>query len=194
MDIGDTLAPKSEQLDAIELVSGERIFTVREVKITAGEQPASVYFEEFDRPWRPGVNMRRVLSDLWGKGRTWPGHRIALYCDPEVVYGGKAVGGIRIRAMSHIGDKPRKVLILASQGRPDFYRVEPLTDDAPASPVVTDETLRALVQTFELKGIPDEARLAGVNQITGGSATDLDTITEAQALQVLESLKERPDA
>lgn len=141
MDIADTIAPKSEQLDAVDLIAGERIFTVREVKISAAEQPANVYFEEFERPWRPGVNMRRVLADLWGKGRTWPGHRIALYCDPTVQFGGKAVGGIRIRAMSHIGDKPRKVLILASQGRPDFYRVEPLADDAAPTPATVAPSL-----------------------------------------------------
>ena len=141
MDIQDTIAPKSEQLDAIDLVPGERTFTVREVKIAAGEQPANVYFEEFPRPWRPGVNMRRVLSDLWGKGRTWPGHRITLYCDPDVQFGGKAVGGVRIRAMSHIGDKPRRVLILASQGRPDFYRVEPLADLEAASAAPVEKPL-----------------------------------------------------
>lgn len=171
MDIADTIAPKSEQLDAVDLVAGERIFTVREVKISAAEQPANVYFEEFDRPWRPGVNMRRVLADLWGKGRTWPGHRIALYCDPSVQFGGKAVGGIRIRAMSHIGDKPRKVLILASQGRPDFYTVQPLSDEPPA-PAQDATAQRIAALQAEWQGADDERKVEiqiEVEQLRGQS-------------------------
>jgi hypothetical protein len=50
------------------------------------------------------------------------------------------------------------------------------------------------VQTFEIKGIPEDARLTGVNKITGGNATDLEAITEAEALQVLAALASRPDA
>lgn len=37
------------------------------------------------------------------------------------------------------------------------------------------------------------ARLAGVNRITGGSATALEVITEAEARQVMDALSSRPD-
>lgn len=198
MDITDTLAPTSEQLDAVDLLGGPRVFTVERVSKGNAEQPVNVYLAEFPRPWRPGKSMRRVLAACWGVDSTaWAGRRVELYCDTDVQFGGKAVGGTRISRLSHI-DGPKKIPLLVTRGKSAVFTVRPLPDDEPASPpqapIVTDETLRALVQTFELKGIPEAARLSGVNQITGGDATDLETITEAQALQVLESLKERPDA
>ena len=62
MDITATLAPKSDQLDAIDLVGGPRIFTVTDVTAGNPEQPVNVHLAEFDRVWRPGKSMRRVLA------------------------------------------------------------------------------------------------------------------------------------
>src|SRR5699024_4082826 len=53
-----------------------------------------------------------------------------LYCDPDVRFGGQAVGGTRIKALSHI-DKPRRIPLLVSRGKSATYVVEPLPDDAP---------------------------------------------------------------
>lgn len=126
-DITDTLAPKSEQLDAIELVDGPQTFTVERVVVKKGaEQPVSVHFIEFPRPWRPGTNQRRVLAYCWGKHSTgWAGKRVTLFRDPDVGYGGKTVGGIRIKYLSDI-EGPMSAPILLSQGRPDTYLVEPM--------------------------------------------------------------------
>ena len=47
--------------------------------------------------------MRRVLITAWGEyGSAWVGKSVTLFCDPEVVYGGVKVGGIRISHMSDI--------------------------------------------------------------------------------------------
>lgn len=126
-DITDTLAPKSDQLDAVELINGPRTFTVERVDVRKGaEQPVSVHFLEFDRPWRPGRNQRRVLSYCWGQHSSqWAGRRVTLVRDPEVVYGGKKVGGIRIQTLSHI-DGPMSAPILEGQGRPGTYEVLPM--------------------------------------------------------------------
>lgn len=126
-DITDTLAPKSDQLDAIELINGPRTFTVERVVVKKGaEQPVSVFFVEFPRPWRPSTNQRRVLAFCWGKHSSeWPGKHLTLFRDPDVVYGGKKVGGIRIQALSHI-DGPQSVPILEGQGRPGAYEVLPM--------------------------------------------------------------------
>ena len=126
-DITDTLAPKSDQLDAVELVNGPRTFTVERVVVNKGaEQPVSIHFAEFPRPWRPSTNQRRVLAFCWGKHSAgWPGKRMTLFRDPDVVYGGKKVGGIRIRALSDI-DGPMSAPILEGQGRPGSYEVLPM--------------------------------------------------------------------
>lgn len=117
-DIGDTLAPRSEQLDAVDLISGPRIFTITECRTTKGlEQPTTIRLAEFPRPWKPGKNQRRVLAFCWGgKGAAYVGRRVELYCDTSVVYGGTKVGGIRIRALSHI-DGPIDAPIIPTRGQ-----------------------------------------------------------------------------
>jgi hypothetical protein len=199
MDLTETTIPKSDQMNADDLDSGPRTFTITEVRrASSPEQPIDVVLAEFPegRPFKPSKSMRRVMIAAWGKeSSVYAGRRLTLFRDPEIKFGPDKVGGIRISHMSHLPGNKRLVMPLTvTRGKREPYRVEPLPDDAPTSPVVSDETLRALVQTFELKGIAEEAQLPGVNQITGGNATDLEVITEEQAQQVLAALNQRPDA
>lgn len=132
MDISDTLAPKSDQLDAVDLLgSPPRIFTIEKVTRGNSEQPVSVHLAEFPRPWRPGKNQRRVLAHLWtNNASTWTGRQVELFCDPDVLFGGIKVGGIRISRMSHING-PQSVPIIIKKGSSGAYKVDPLPD-APA--------------------------------------------------------------
>jgi hypothetical protein len=139
-DISDTLAPKSDQLDAIELVE-PRTFTIREVTRGSDEQPINVYLVEFPRPWRPGVSMRRVLRACWGADASkWVGRRVTLFNDTEVMFGKDKTGGTRIKALSDI-DGPKKVPLLVARGKTATYTVEPL----PTAPDTTTE-LRAVLE------------------------------------------------
>ena len=132
MDITDTLAPNSDQLDAVDLLSGPQTFTVDRVTKGNAEQPIQVHFKEFPRPWRPGVNQRRVLGNVWGTdSAAWAGRRLTLYCDQEVAYGGQKVGGIRVSHMSHI-DKRTGTPIIPTRGKSIIYNVDPLREAAPA--------------------------------------------------------------
>lgn len=199
MDIGDTIAPKSDQLNAEDLLSGERTFTITEVLVVdSPEQPVSIYLAEFpkDRPWKPSKTSRRVMIMGWGNdSKTYAGHRITLYRDPEIKFGGDKVGGVKIRAMSHLpGNKRLAVALTVTRGKRAPYVVEPLPAEAATSPAVSADTLLELNDTFVRKGIPDDSWLSGVNHITGGSATDLECITEDEARQVLAALEKRPDA
>lgn len=131
MNIEDTLAPNGDQLNAIELIAGPRIFTVERVSKGNAEQPVNVHLAEFPRPWRPGKSMRRVLAACWGVDASeWVGRRVELFCDTEVVFGGKAVGGTRVKRLSHI-DKAQKIPLLVTRGKSAIYVVDPLPD-APA--------------------------------------------------------------
>lgn len=133
MDIADTLAPKSDQLDAVDLLSGPQTFTVERVTKGNSEQPINVHFREFPRPWRPGVNQRRVLGNVWGTDSSqWPGRRLTLFCDTEVAYGGQKVGGIRVSHMSGI-KKRTGTPIIPTRGKSTIYNVDPLPN-APAAP------------------------------------------------------------
>lgn len=134
-DITDSLAPASDQLDAIELVAGPRIFIIEKVTKGSAEQPVNVHFADFPRPWRPSKGMRRVLAACWGVDASrWAGRRVELFLDPEVTFGKEKPGGTRISRLSDI-DKPMSVPMLVSRGKSATFKVTPLPDATPAEQV-----------------------------------------------------------
>jgi hypothetical protein len=132
-DITETLAPNSDQLDAVDLLTGPRTFTIERVVVNKSDQPVNVHLRGFPRVWRPGKNMRRVLASLWGAdSAAWTDRSVTLYCDKTVQFGGQTVGGIRISHMSHI-DGAQKASIIPTRGKSALWTVQPLAD-APARP------------------------------------------------------------
>lgn len=125
-DISDTLAPKSDQLDAVDLLGGPQTFTITDVSKGNAEQPVNVHLAEFPRVWRPGKSMRRVLASCWGTDASqWVGRRVTLYCDETVTFGSDVVGGTRISHLSHI-DGRKKIPLLVKRGKSATFTVEPL--------------------------------------------------------------------
>lgn len=127
-DLSKTIAPKSDQLNADDLLTGPITVTITGVSRGNAEQPVSIEIDGGYQPFKPCKSMRRVLISLWGdNGLEWVGRSMTLYCDPEVKYGGVKVGGIRISHMSHI--KGRQALMLTvTRARRAEYTVEQLTD------------------------------------------------------------------
>lgn len=127
-DLSTTIAPKSDQLNADDLIPGPRTITVTRVNGNKDpDQPISVYFEgDNGKPYKPGKSMRRVLVYLWGKnGEDYVGRSMTLYRDPEVTFGKDKVGGIRISHMSHIdGEQTMPLTVTRGQRKP--YVVQPL--------------------------------------------------------------------
>lgn len=137
MDITDSLAPASDQLDAIELVSGPRIFTIASVTKGSVEQPVNVHFSDFPRPWRPSKGMRRVLAACWGADASqWAGRKVELFFDPDVMFGKDKPGGTRIKSLSHI-DGPKRVPLLVSRGKSATFTVQPLKVDPKAEKIAS---------------------------------------------------------
>lgn len=157
VDISETLAPTSDQLDAVDLLGGPRTFTVTEVSKTGGEQPISIRLAEFPRVWRPGKSMRRVLAAGWGADASqWAGRQVTLYCDPAVKFGGEAVGGTRISHMSDLpGGKPLAVPLLVTRGKSAIFRVQPMqrTAPAPSQPAPTAEQVAACADLDQLRAM-----------------------------------------
>ena len=107
MDIGDTIIAKSDQLNADDLISGEKIITVTKVSVKSDPaQPVSIYYEGDDgKPYKPCKSMRRAIVAAWGTdSKQYGGRSMRLYLDPSVKWAGKMVGGIRISALSHISE------------------------------------------------------------------------------------------
>ena len=176
-DISDTLAPKSDQLDAVDLLGGPRTFTVTQVDVNkSAEQPVFIHLAEFPgRTYRPSKSMRRVLVAAWGKeADVYAGRRLTLYRDPDVTFGRDKVGGIKIAAMSHI-DKPITLALTATRGKRALHKVTVLPDATPAAPVDVSEAtdvdaLRAAWQTAD----PDTRKAieARVTELTKGAGND----------------------
>lgn len=103
-DVSFALEAKSDQLNAVDIMGAEPVIRIREVKVSKGEQPVSIYFDgDNNRPWKPSKGMLRILAGAWGRDSSaWVGRHAKLYFEPSVRYGGQEVGGIRIRSLSDI--------------------------------------------------------------------------------------------
>jgi hypothetical protein len=132
MDITDTLAPKSDQMDYEDLMTAERTFTIKNVrKGPSAEQPVQIDLEEFDRPWRPAKSMRRVHAMAWGSDASkYAGRQVRLFGDSTVKWAGQEVGGIRIRALSHIPEA-LTVALTVTRGKRSPFIVQPLDPPKP---------------------------------------------------------------
>lgn len=119
MDLRKTIEPKSDQLNADDLIGGAKTIKIRDVKaIDAESQPVSIYFDgDNNKPYKPSKGMRRVLVAIWGAdAKAFIGRSLTLYRDDKVKFGGLEVGGIRISHASHI-DNPVRVLETVSRGK-----------------------------------------------------------------------------
>lgn len=126
-DLSDTIIAKSDQLNADDLVGADRVITVTGVSRGNAENPLIINYEgDSGRPFKPCKTVRRILIAAWGAdGTQWNGLQAQLWCDPSVVYAGKEVGGIRIRALSGIS-KPLSVKLSVTRGKKKEYRIEVL--------------------------------------------------------------------
>jgi len=103
-DLAPTIVAKSDQLNAVDLVAGPLEIKITGVVVTEGDQPVAIRYEgDKGRPYKPSKGMRRVLVQAWGRdGEAYVGRRALLFYEPSVRWAGKAVGGIRIAALSDI--------------------------------------------------------------------------------------------
>lgn len=155
-DISATLVSNSTQLDNVDLMGGPRVFTITGVTMNEGaEQPLSIALAEYPRPWKPGVTMRRLLSEMWGpESDAWIGRKVRLFRDDKVTFGPQATGGTRISHASHL-DKKVEVTLPISKGKFGKFVVEPLTDaqavPTPPAESTADRAAKA-VDWFAAKG------------------------------------------
>lgn len=127
MNLKDTIIPKSDQLNADDLISGPITITITAVNSGSKEQPVSIAFEGDERrPYKPSKSMRRVLVTMWGtNAAVFIGRRLTLYRDPTVKFAGEAVGGIKISHASDITE-PMDIALTVTRGQRKPHRVLPL--------------------------------------------------------------------
>lgn len=159
VDLSLTIEPNSEQVNAEDLLAHPLDVTITGVEKGNTEQPVFIHLAEFPtRTFRPGKTMRRLLVAVWGPdSRTYAGRRMRLYNDPNVKFGGKSVGGVRISHMSHI-DKPVTVQLMVSRGKRAPFTVQPLRPASQPLPapdgweddVAACDTVEDLTEFYEM--------------------------------------------
>jgi len=149
VDLEHTTEPKSDQLNADDFLTGPKTIKITGVKVTGGDQPVSVYYEnDAGKPFKPCKSMRRVLVRLWGKdGDSYAGKSLKLYNDPNVTWAGKAVGGIRISHMSDIKE-PMKIALTICKGKRSPFEIKVL--EVKEQVKLTDETLKEWTDKMKL--------------------------------------------
>ena len=142
MDLTESIAPKSDQLNADDLIGGPVTVTIQEVVKGSPEQPVDVRLVEFPgRAYRPSKSMRRVMVLAWGpEASAYAGRRLTLYRNPEITFGKDKVGGIEISHLSDL-DKPLTVALTATRGKRKAFTVKPLIEAPPAPTAIPAEVI-----------------------------------------------------
>jgi hypothetical protein len=182
----DTITPKSDQLNADDLIAGPLVVKITAVKRGATtEQPIDLAIDGDRQPYKPCKSMRRVMIAAWGDdGREWVGRSMKLYCDPTVKFGGVKVGGIRISHMSGL-DSKLSVMLTTTRSKRSEYTVEPLQAPKPMPPKVKQAAAAmkpAAPSEPSISGDPSESDLTGIaGDVVKPSQETLDKVIAAFA-------------
>ena len=153
MDLSESILPKSDQINADDLLAGPRTVTIRDVKAGNSEQPVNIITDEFGprRPYKPSKSMRRVLVTAWkSDSAAYVGRRMVLFRNPAIKFGGDEVGGIQISHLSGI-DRPLTFALTVSKGKRAPFTVKPIADAPPEEP--PQDRAHKAVAAFEALGI-----------------------------------------
>lgn len=205
MDLTNTIIPKSDQINADDLITGPRTFTIKGVRQGSDEQPVNIDLVELPgRPFRPSKTVLRILVTAWGKeSDNYTGRRMTLYRDADVKWAGQDVGGIRV---SHLSDitKPLTLALAVTKGKKSKHVVQPLPAErrpsgvtvdvgepaAPSKPPITVAQIRDIGAGLTRLAITDgEARLAAVSQVIDRDVTNPQQLSQTEAATVLDWIK-----
>ena len=181
-DMSKTIIPKSDQLNADDLLTGPRTITITGVTVKGGqEQPVSISYEgDNGKPYKACKSMCRVMVSAWGADSSkYVGRSMTLYCDPKVKWGGMEVGGIRISHMSDIGESMTMALTVTRANKKPFT-VKPLSVNQP--------TTAAAQPSEPMRGQSmDSSAHENVADSTEPVATHITEQQEGELLDLLES-------
>ena len=193
--LSEALAPRSDQLNADDLIPGPRVLKITGARISSEDRQKRMvlsYEGDQGKPWKPCKTMGRAMVMVWGitdddYEKQLIGKSIRVYRDPEVRFGDQGqVGGIRISHMSHI-DKPAAVKLTVSQGKKSVFTFHPLVTDAGtksdpnAAQKWVDDHLGFVRGAADLQSL-DAVIAGGLKAMTKLSGTNPDlhqTVTEA---------------
>ena len=179
MDITATLEAKSSQLNTDDLIAGPKTIKITKVSAGSAEQPVAVSFEgDGGKPWYPCKSMRRVLVAAWGADASqYVGRQVTLFRDPSVIYGGIAVGGIRVSHLSHL-DGPLSIALTMTRQKRSPYKVIPLPAAPAPAPAAAaappaEDLIQAAADACRRSGLTSAGITAFVLELTKGNTSAL---------------------
>lgn len=177
-DMAAVIIPKSDQLNADDLLTGPMTIKITDVTVRGGqEQPVSIHYENDNgKPYKPCKSMSRVLVTVWGPdSKQYIGRSMTLYCDPKVKWGGMEVGGIRISAMSGI-ESPITMALTVTRANKKPFTVKPLEV---ASTKLSEETIAAHIEAIKKADTQETLKKAyGAAYKAANAAHDIDALAE----------------
>lgn len=188
VDIRKSIEAKSDRLNADDLIGKEIVVRIEKVTEGNAESPIAVYYEGCNgKPWYPAKTMRRALVAAWtDEADNWIGKSVKLYRDPEVVYGGIKVGGIRIKAFSDI---PNDLTLMLTEKRGkktkfDFKKL--VVQDAPAQPNITEQlpgaitAIRGAKTEAALEKMLSHSKFVALRDALGDRVAEIDSVVAAK--------------
>lgn len=165
MDLTDSIVPKSDQLNADDLMAGPVTVTIESASPGSAEQPVNISLLEYPgRAYRPSKSMRRVMVIAWGADtKVYTGRRMTLFRNPEIMFAGVKVGGIEIAALSDIAE-PLPIPLTTTRGKRKPFTVQPLTtrDWLHELELAGDDLDAVTALGTAAKGVTDPATLAAI--------------------------------
>ena len=133
-EVRKSIVPKSDQLNADDLLVGPITVTIDCVRRGDKDQPIIIDLAEDYQPYKPCKSMRRVLIGAYSDDpKKWIGQQVTLFCDPTVTWAGVKVGGIRISHLSGIG-KTKVFMLTQTRGKKAEIIIQPLAAPKPPEP------------------------------------------------------------
>lgn len=162
-EVRASIVPKSDQLNADDLLTGPITVTITKVRRGDREQPIVVEIEDH-RPYKPCKVMRRVLVATFSDDpKNWIGQRVTLYCDRDVRWGGVKVGGIRISHLSGLNG-PKTYMLTQSKGKRAEVTIHPIVE------LSADDQKFIAEATNELAAADSMETLKGYGEILKGKS------------------------
>jgi hypothetical protein len=185
-ELREAIKPKSDQLNANDLLLGPITVTIMGVKRGNKEQPVVVEIEGH-KPWKPCVTMSRILATAFqGLPQGWIGQRVTLYRDPEAMFGGHKVGGIRISHLSGL-DGPTTYTVTDSRIKTSQVTIYPIDETLEQKP--TDEEQEFIAEATREIAVADLETLKGYGEIIKGKSQAIRNALRPVYEERLEELK-----
>lgn len=182
-DMSKTVAPKSDQINADDLLAGPITITVERVTGNDNvDQPVNISFTgDNGKPFRPCKSMRRVLIAAWGADASkYVGRSMTLFCDQEVAFGGMKVGGIRISHLSDISQE-MTIALTATRAKKKPYTIKPL-GAVKKEPTAEDKKSAATKKRDAIMAeVAGATNHAGLHTVLKSNATHLQRLRDAYA-------------